>query len=142
MYYILLVKAFNKACDKCFTSIFCFEVRIFSLSLAISANKRARKNLTCQVNLWSNSTPFCPLTLVFRSTNREVRSFSLSLAISANKRARRCVICLGQCSLDSPQQLLITWVDLVLSTLPQPPLRPPLWTSWTASPWPRCPRPQ
>ena len=34
------------------------EVRIFSLSLAISANKRARKNLTWPVDSWQNSTQF------------------------------------------------------------------------------------
>ena len=77
MYYILLVTAFNKACDKCFTSIFCFEVRIFSLSLAISANKRARKNLTCQVNSLSNSNPFWPPHLSVGQLTRKL-GFSAS----------------------------------------------------------------
>ena len=81
------------------------EVRIFSLSLAISANKGARRCVSClgpcPEDYWLNSTPFWPLALVCRSTNREVRIYSLSLAILANKRARRCVSCLGPCPVDS-----------------------------------------
>ena len=34
------------------------EVRIFSLFLAISANNRARKNPTCLLDSWQNSSPF------------------------------------------------------------------------------------
>ena len=120
MYYILLVTAFNKACDKCFTSIFCFEVRIFSLSLAILANKRARKNLTCPPICRSNNrelgfsashwlfrlirgqgdvshvldhAQWIPGKILAHFDPPHIGIFSLSLAISANKRARRCVTC-------------------------------------------------